>query len=162
MNWFHIQLLKKGRETRAEGQRKKIISGEFFDGVNPIRKLVFKGYMQGQENPFPFSHLDSKAGDGEIKVHAAPEKCSCTVEIPFIPIQKEKHSFFFFFFPVVIILPFITITTLTQPVTDFCSCWFPYVISRKDGLPKDSTLDLNPGNILGVDTCSLQSVQMGN
>lgn len=54
--------------------------------------------MQGQENPFPFSHLDSKAGDGEIKVHAAPEKCSCTVEIPFIPIQKEKHSFFFFFF----------------------------------------------------------------
>lgn len=68
--------------------------------------------MQGQENPFPFSHLDSKTGDSETKVHAAPEKCSCTVEIPFIPIQKEKHSFLFFF-SVVIILHFIAITTLT-------------------------------------------------
>lgn len=54
-NWFHIQLLKKGRETRAEGHRgRKLFQGKFLmESILQENCNFPKDMHGGKQFPFP-------------------------------------------------------------------------------------------------------------
>lgn len=192
LNWFHIQLLKKRERNWGRGaQRKKIISGDFFDGGNPTGKLEFsKDMHRGKQFPFPppiqvvkqrmvkprsILFLSSVAallprerrGFHDVLVIlwglATPLRSSSTRGQWIVARNPAIFSQKenASFFSSLNTLSFIATIILTKPTPHFHCCCFPCVISLQKGLLKVNSGDLHSGTVLEVDTYSLQPVQLG-
>lgn len=68
----------------------------------------------------------------------------------------------FFLFSGLNTLSFIATITLAEPMPDFHSCCFPYVVSLQKGLLKVNSGELRSSTNLEVDTHCLQPVQLGS
>jgi len=77
LRWFHIQLLKKERETGAEGHReRKLFQGNFLMEAILQENYNFQRICIGASNSFPSSLRGGEAADGETKIHPVPKQCS--------------------------------------------------------------------------------------